>query len=44
MVKSLSAILASLVLLLGAALFEWFYVGDQFDSFKEEVETLALKA
>ncbi len=44
MVKSLSAILASLVLLLGAALFEWFYVGDQFASFKEEVETLALKA
>ncbi len=44
MVKSLSAILASLVLLLGAALFEWFYVGDQFDSFKEEVATLALKA
>ncbi len=43
MVKSLSAILASLALLLGAALFEWFYVEDQFTSFHEEVETLALK-
>lgn len=43
MVKSLSAILVSLALLLGAALFEWFYVDDQFDSFNEEVKTLALK-
>ena len=43
MVKSLTAILVSLALLLGAGLFEWFYVDDQFDSFKEEVQTLALK-
>lgn len=43
MVKSLSAILVALALLLGAGLFEWFYVEDQFSSFEEEVETLALK-
>ena len=43
MVKSLSAILVSFLLLLGAALFEWFYVDDQFSSFEKEVETLALK-
>lgn len=43
MVKSLSAILVSLLLLLGAGLFEWFYVEKQFTEFEEEVQTLALK-
>ena len=43
MVKSLSAILVSFALLLGAALFEWFYVENQFSSFEGEVRTLALK-
>ena len=43
MVKSLTAILVSFALLLGAALFEWFYVEDQFSAFEEEVTTLALK-
>ena len=43
MVKSLTAILVSFALLLGAALFEWFYVDKQFGSFRDELETLALK-
>ena len=43
MVKSLSAIFVSLALLVGAALFEWFYVERQFSNFDEEVKTLALK-
>ena len=43
MVKSLTAIFVSLALLLGAGLFEWFYVEDQFSSFGKEVETLVLK-
>ena len=43
MVTSLTAILVSVALLVGAALFEWFYVEDQFSSFQEEVYTLALK-
>ena len=43
MVKSLSAIFVSLALLVGAALFEWFYVEKQFSAFDEEVRTLALK-
>ena len=43
MVKSLSAILVSFALLLGAALFEWVYVEHQFSSFEGEVRTLALK-
>ena len=43
MVKSLSAIFVSFALLLGAALFEWFYVEKQFSDFEEEVTTLALK-
>ena len=43
MVKSLSAILVSLALLLGAALFEWFYVEKQFSSFGEEVHALIAK-
>lgn len=43
MVKSLSAILVSIALLIGAALFEWFYVDDQFGSFGEEIKTLTLK-
>ncbi len=40
MVKSLSAILVSIALLLGAALFEWRYVGKQFGDFQAELETL----
>ena len=44
MVKSLSAILVSIALLLGAALFEWFYVEDQFSAFGEEVRILAQEA
>lgn len=43
MVKSLTAILVSIALLLGAALFEWFYVEKQFSDFEEELETLAQK-
>lgn len=43
MVKSLTAILVSLALLLGAGLFEWFYVEKQYSSFEKEVQTLAVK-
>ncbi|MDE6411171.1 MAG: DUF4363 family protein [Clostridia bacterium] len=43
MVKSLTAILVSIALLIGAGLFEWFYVEKQFTEFEEEVQTLALK-
>ena len=43
MVKSLSAIFVSIALLVGAALFEWFYVEKQFSSFDKEITTLALK-
>ncbi|MBD5636406.1 MAG: DUF4363 family protein [Clostridia bacterium] len=43
MVKSLSAILVSIALLIGAGLFEWFYVDKQFSSFEKEVQTLAVK-
>ena len=40
MVKSLTAIAIAVLLLLGAALFEGFYVRDQFDAFGEELQTL----
>lgn len=43
MVKSLTAILVSIALLIGAGLFEWFYVEKQYSSFEEEVQTLAVK-
>lgn len=43
MVKSLTAILVSIALLVGAALFECFYVEKQFSDFEEELETLAQK-
>ena len=43
MVKSLTAILVSVALLVGAALFEWFYVENQFSAFEKEVYTLVLK-
>lgn len=44
MVKSLTAILVAAALLLGAALFEWFYVSDQFEKFNGELQALYLKA
>lgn len=40
MVKSLTAIAIAVLLLLGAALFESFYVRDQFEAFGEELQTL----
>ena len=40
MVKSLTAILISIALLIGAASFEWRFVDKQFESFEEELETL----
>lgn len=43
MVKSLSAIGVALLLLLGAALFEWYFVNDQFEAFGEELHSLYLK-
>ncbi len=44
MVKSLVAIAVSVLLLLGAALFEGFYVRDQFSQFGEELQSLYDKA
>ncbi len=44
MIKSLTAIGIAVLLLLGAGLFEWYYVTDQFDAFGEELHTLYLKA
>ena len=44
MVKSLIAIGVSALLLLGAALIEWYYVGSQFEEFSEELYSLYLKA
>ncbi len=44
MVKSLTAIAIATAMLLGLALFEWFYVADQFADFGEEVQTLYDKA
>ncbi len=40
MVKSLTAIAIATALLFGLALFEWFYVAEQFSDFGEEVQTL----
>ena len=37
MVKSLTAILISIALLIGAAIFEWRFVDKQFESFEEEL-------
>ncbi len=44
MLKSLTAIGVALLLLLGAGLFEWYYVNDQFGAFGEELTTLYQKA
>lgn len=44
MVKSLTAIGVAVLLLLGAALFEWRFVNDQFDEFGKELHTLYSKA
>lgn len=40
MVKSLCSIGVAILLLLGTALLEWHFVGDKFDSFSEELQTL----
>ena len=40
MVKSLISILVALLLLAGAAVFEWVYTEDEFSDFREELETL----
>lgn len=44
MVKSLIAIASAAFLLFGAALFEWFFVQNQFQGFHEELTSLYLKA
>lgn len=44
MVKSLIAIGVSALLLLGAVLFEWLWVENQFEAFGEELYALYLKA
>lgn len=43
MVKTLLSIFISLALLVGAAVFETFYVGTQFDKFGDALETLEIK-
>lgn len=43
MVKSLSAIAVAVLLLLGAALFEWYFVENQFRDFGDELQSLYLK-
>ncbi len=43
MVKSLVSIAVALMLLLGAGLFEWFYLKGQFDAFGQEVTALLHK-
>ena len=43
MVKSLCSIAVAILLMLGAALFEWFYVSDNFEEFGEELHTLYQK-
>ena len=43
MVKTLLSIFISLALLVGAAVFETFYVGAQFDKFGDALETLEIK-
>ncbi len=44
MLKSLTAIGIAFLLLLGAGLFEWYFVNDQFESFGQELSTLYQKA
>lgn len=44
MVKSLISLLVATALLAGAAVYEWFFVSDQFDEFGEELQTLYSKA
>ena len=44
MVKSLTAIGVAFLLLLGAGLFEWYFVNEQFGEFGEELHTLYQKA
>ncbi len=44
MVKSLTSILIAFALLLGAAIFEWFYIDTQFSQFGDELKTLCAKA
>lgn len=43
MVKTVSSILISLALLVSAAVFELFYVNEQFDKFEEALSSLELK-
>ena len=43
MVKTLLSIFISLALLVGAAVFETFYVGAQFDKFGDALEALEIK-
>ncbi len=43
MVKTVLSILISLALLVSAAVFELFYVNEQFDKFEEALSTLELK-
>lgn len=40
MVKSLASIFIATALLIGLAVFEWFYVADQFTQFGEELQSL----
>lgn len=44
MVKTVLSILISLALLVSAAVFELFYVNEQFDKFEEALSSLELKA
>ena len=44
MVKSLIAIASAAILLIGAAIFEWYFVDWQFQNFDEELYSLYLKA
>lgn len=43
MVKSIVSILSAAVLLASAAVFEWFFVADQFDGFRGELTALYIK-
>lgn len=43
MVKSLISILIAAALLAGLAVFEWFYVSDQFCDFQQELQSLYIK-
>lgn len=40
MVKSLISIAIAMLLLAGAAVFEWIYIEDEFDDFQTELKTL----